>query len=346
MEAYVLVHLSGLYVIDNKGNLLEYRPLEFSVDEAYQIKKGVAPEKLKKEIEKIKNKYDNLRILGRAYSGLDLSLSLDYKLIRKALSYVERYVEDWEKIQELQYQVTVRELSESVTHDWLIIQAIKALDDTNKILNLMIERFREWFELYFPELSKRFEDHEKFIKAVLEKSKEEWMRELKLERSMGGNIDERSVEMLYSFAKRIKDMYEFRRELQEYIKEMMEKYAPNVTAIAGPLVGARLIALAGGLKELAFLPASTIQVLGAEKALFKHLTRKTPPPKHGVLFNHPYVQKLPRKLRGRMARTLAAKIAIAAKVDAFGKYFIGDKLKKEIDKRFEELKKEWEQRNK
>jgi nucleolar protein 56 len=207
----------------------------------------------------------------------------------------------------------------------------------------MIERFREWYELYFPELSKKFEDHEKFIKAVLEKPKEEWMKELGLERSMGGEIDEMSKKILMDFAERIKSMYEFRKELQEYIKNMMEKYAPNVTAIAGPLVGARLIALAGGLKELAFLPASTIQVLGAEKALFKHLTRNTPPPKHGVLFNHPYVQKLPKKLRGRMARTLAAKIAIAAKVDAFGHYYIGDKLKKEIDKRFEELKREWEE---
>jgi len=338
--AYLFIHLNGLYVLDEEGTLLEYKPMEFSEEEAYKLKKGILPESLKGEIDKLKSKYE-LKILGRAYKGLDLPLDLNTKLINKALFYA-RENDNFSYIRDVQYEVTIRELSESVSHDWLIIQAIKALDDTNKILNLMMERFREWYELYFPELSKKFEDHEQFVKAVLEKPREEWLKELGLDKTMGGNIDEESKQILMTFAQRIKDMYEFRKQLQNYIKQMMERYAPNVTAIAGPLVGARLLALAGGLKELAYLPASTIQVLGAEKALFKHLTKGTPPPKHGVLFNHPYVQKLPKKLRGRMARTLAAKIAIAAKVDAFGHYFIGDKLKKEIDERFEELKKEAE----
>jgi nucleolar protein 56 len=119
----------------------------------------------------------------------------------------------------------------------------------------------------------------------------------------------------------------------------MKEIAPNLESIAGATIGARLIAKSGGLKELANLPASTIQVLGAEKALFKHLKYGTKPPKHGILFQHPLVHSAPKWQRGKIARLLANKISIAARADYFSQKDIRDILRRDIDKRVEMIKK-------
>ncbi len=121
----------------------------------------------------------------------------------------------------------------------------------------------------------------------------------------------------------------------------MRKIAPNLSAIAGPVLGARLLAKAGGLKKLALLPASTIQVIGAEKALFRHLRTGARPPKHGILFQHPLVRNAKKWQRGKIARTIAAKLAIAAKEDYFGGKYIADDLRKEIEERVKEIKEKY-----
>jgi nucleolar protein 56 len=122
----------------------------------------------------------------------------------------------------------------------------------------------------------------------------------------------------------------------------MEEVAPNTRAIGGSLLGARLVALAGGLMNLAKLPASTIQVLGAEKALFRALKTKARPPKHGIIFQHPFIHDAKRWQRGKIARALAGKLAIAARVDAFSGKYAGDGLKFDLDKRIAEIKERYE----
>jgi rRNA biogenesis protein Nop56/Nop58 len=123
----------------------------------------------------------------------------------------------------------------------------------------------------------------------------------------------------------------------------MKEVAPNITALVGPTLGARLLSLAGSLEDLAKMPASTIQVLGAEKALFRALRKKGRPPKHGVIFQYPDIHTSPRWQRGKIARALAAKLAIAARVDQFSGRFIGDKLNEELKKRIEEIKTKYAQ---
>ncbi len=118
----------------------------------------------------------------------------------------------------------------------------------------------------------------------------------------------------------------------------MEELAPNVRAVAGALLGARLIAMAGSLQNLAMRPASTIQVIGAEKALFRSLKTGARPPKHGLIFQHTLLHDAKRWQRGKIARVIAGKLAIAARADAFGGgHYIGDKLKADINKRIEEI---------
>jgi len=128
------------------------------------------------------------------------------------------------------------------------------------------------------------------------------------------------------------------KKLEDQIENDMENIAPNICNIIGPHIGARLISLAGGMERLAIMPASTIQILGAEKALFRFKKEGGKPPKHGVIFQHQHINKSPRNLRGRIARLYATKISIAAKADVFTKRNISEELNKDIGKRMKEIK--------
>jgi len=128
------------------------------------------------------------------------------------------------------------------------------------------------------------------------------------------------------------------KSLEKQIENEMEKIVPNITNLAGSLIGARLISFSGGIKKLAMLPSSTIQVLGAEKALFRYKKEGGKPPKHGVIFQHSYINKSSKDKRGKIARIFAAKISIAAKADAFTKRVISDELKKNLENRIKEIK--------
>lgn len=121
----------------------------------------------------------------------------------------------------------------------------------------------------------------------------------------------------------------------------MKEVAPNLRELVGSSLGARLIALTGSLEGLAKKPASTIQVLGAEKALFRSLKTGARPPKHGIIFQHQYIHNAPRWQRGKIARALAGKLSIAARVDAFHGEFVADSLKKILDKRVEDIQKKY-----
>ena len=116
----------------------------------------------------------------------------------------------------------------------------------------------------------------------------------------------------------IMDLRESRHAMEDVVSDAVQSLAPNLSALAGPILAARLVSRAGGLSRLAGMPSSRLQVMGAEKSLFKHLKGHAPSPKHGIIYRHPAVVGSPRRLRGRVARSLAAKLAIAARLDANG----------------------------
>ena len=130
----------------------------------------------------------------------------------------------------------------------------------------------------------------------------------------------------------------FRDRLVRYREGLINGIAPNLTYLLGPILATKLVVEAKGLKRLARLPASSIQVLGAEKALFLHLTKHTKPPKHGIIFLHPVFRGSEKKIRGKIARLLAAKISLAAKADAFTHKFIAEELKKDLERKLKEVK--------
>jgi nucleolar protein 56 len=242
----------------------------------------------------------------------------------------------------------------SEKRDLIVAQGIQTLDDLDRTVNLFMGRLREWYGVYFPELDRLIEKHETYARLVMNIGYKEGFTAQDLEKenipkeraalveqaaeaSMGADIADADLRQVQSLAKNVLQFYELRKETENYVDRTMEELAPNVRAVAGALLGARLIALAGSLRNLAIRPASTIQVLGAEKALFRSLKTGARPPKHGLIFQHTLLHDAKRWQRGKIARVIAGKLAIAARADAFGGKFIGDRLKDEIVKRIEEI---------
>jgi len=244
--------------------------------------------------------------------------------------------------------------------DLIVAQGIQALDDLDRTINLFMGRLREWYGVYFPELDRLVEKHETYVRLAMNLGYRENYTAENLEKedipkeraqmivkaaesSMGADIAELDLQQIQASAKNVLELYELRKSMENYIDRTMEEMAPNVRAVAGALLGARLIAIAGSLQNLAVRPASTIQVLGAEKALFRSLKTGARPPKHGLIFQHTLLHDAKRWQRGKIARVIAGKLAIAARADAFGGRYIGDDLKAGINKRLEEIREKYKE---
>lgn len=218
--------------------------------------------------------------------------------------------------------------------DTMIVQAISLLDDLDKELNNYVMRCREWYGWHFPEMGKIVTDNLAFAKTVktmgirqnAEKADlseilpEEVEEEVKAaaEISMGTEISEEDITNIIHLCNQVIDITDYRAQLFDYLKNRMTAIAPNLTVLIGELVGARLIAHAGSLLNLAKHPSSTVQILGAEKALFRALKTKHDTPKYGLIFHATLVGQSTPKNKGKISRMLAAKTSLAARVDALG----------------------------
>jgi len=242
-----------------------------------------------------------------------------------------------------------RALSE---RDATMSQTVHLLNDLDKTLNTLSGRLREWYGLHFPELSRLVEDHRTYAKIVrtlgdrgrfdpthltaLGVSAAKAQKICKTAQgSMGAPLLHKDQPQIDQLAVHLLALYGYRRSLEEYISALAEEIAPNLSEIAGPIIAAKLMEKAGGLRKLAMKPSSTIQLLGAEKAMFRAMKSRSKPPKHGLIFQHPVVHSSPRRMRGRSARSLAAKLAIAARADAFSGRPIAAELKRELDLKLE-----------
>lgn len=238
--------------------------------------------------------------------------------------------------------------------DAWVAQAVLALEEIDKSVNLLAGRTREWYGLHFPELTGLVEKPDAYLQFVkgLGRRGEFNLEALTsagqppdraanivktAESSIGADVPETDLAEVREFAARVLSLGEERRNLEAYLAHAMKEVAPNTSALVGAVLGARLIAYAGDLSRLSRMPSSTIQLLGAEKALFRSLRTGARPPKHGVIFQHPSVHQAPRWVRGKIARALAGKIAIASRLDVFGRQDIGEELKADLEKRVQEI---------
>lgn len=224
------------------------------------------------------------------------------------------------------------------SRDKILVQSINALDELEEVINLMMEHLRELYSLHFPELAEMVKEPKEYLEVIIEKKKESKLKKAKKE-SIGMEFSLEDKKVVVELAKGILSLYSSKDSLKTYLEKTAKEIAPNTTALVGSLLSSRLISLAGSLEKLALMPSSTIQILGAEKAFFRFLKNKKKPPKHGIIFQLPEIRSAKKKARGKLARTLAGKIAIAAKTDFYGGKFIGDKLRKEFLERVKRVKK-------
>ncbi len=253
----------------------------------------------------------------------------------------------------------IQEASEQM--DLHISQSINALDEIDKISNTLGTRMREWYGLHFPELDnllqnantysllvsncgKRDNITKEFLETIdIPENKIEIITEVS-KRSRGGKITEQNLLIVQNIAQQVISLNKIRKNLEDHIDASMEDVAPNVKGLLTATVGARLISKAGSLRRLASLSASTIQILGAEKALFRTLKTGSDPPKHGILFQHPVIHSAPKWQRGKMARAIAAKTAIAARLDVYGQNpEVNQALSDKLSDRLTEIKEKYKE---
>ncbi|KAJ6543866.1 Nop domain-containing protein [Mycena capillaripes] len=216
--------------------------------------------------------------------------------------------------------------------DTMVVQAIALLDDLDKEINIYSMRVKEWYGWHFPEMAKIIADNIAYAKvirlmgfrtnasstsfaAILPEDLEEVLKAA-AEISMGTEISDSDIAHIHSLCDQVISISAYRTQLAEYLRNRMNAIAPNLTALVGELVGARLISHAGSLLSLAKHPASTVQILGAEKALFRALKTKHDTPKYGLIYHASLIGQAPPKLKGKMARMVATKAALSIRVDA------------------------------
>lgn len=381
MKAIIVPCVMGILGFDEEGKLVD--KVVFPKN-ASKIAENLAEMESGKSISEIGTLVDSLRKKGhnclvfenaelaqkvREETGIDVEVRSPSEVSQKLLGNLGEiaveagFLKDPSEMTRLIHDVSM-EMSKAKVRkatgkrDLLIVQAIQATDDLDKMLNLFMGRIREWYGLHFPELDRIIENHETYARLLRNLGKRENFTAETLEkeglpqskslavvsaaeRSMGADLYDEDVEQIQMMCEHTLGLYEARADIDKYVDKMMEEVAPNTRALAGPTLGARLIAIAGGLVNLGKMPASTVQVLGAEKALFRSLTTGAPPPKHGIIFQHALIHNAKRWQRGKIARVLAGKLVIAMRADAFSGRYIGDGLNEDLQKRVEEIKKKY-----
>jgi len=246
-----------------------------------------------------------------------------------------------EILSKVQIELTKKELKKE-KKDVMIMRVISIIDELDKTLNTLSELLREWYGLHFPELAKEVGSNERFAELITKHGdkdniEEKGLKEL-AEKSSGMPLSDDDTRELQGFSKNMLNLFEEKKRLTKYLENLTKETIPNLSATAGPLLAARLLALAGGLDKISKLPSSTIQLLGAEKALFRHLRGEGKAPKYGVLFGHGYVQNAPKEMKGKIARMIASKLTLAARFDRFSEKDKGEELRKELEEQIKKIK--------
>ncbi|MEM4576879.1 MAG: hypothetical protein QW701_05400 [Candidatus Nezhaarchaeales archaeon] len=378
MKGYVVGSFIGLLLCDDRGEVLEKvmfpKDFEVQAEKLYSLNKGESFDEIKELCEKarklgvtelivedpkiaqalVSSGFQEVKV--EAPSSIAKSVRANLLSLAVKIGYAKSEEEAALSLHKVALNLSAKRIVEAVEkRDLLVAQAVSCIDEVEKMLNILASRLREWYGIHFPELGSAIKDHEDFVKSLLiighrdnlkrqdvleklDQIKDKITKFLGHGASLGANVLQKDVEVIRDVASVTLKLYELNEKLKRYVDEVMGEVAPNIKELVGPVLGARLIALAGGLERLAKMPASTIQLLGAEKALFRALKTGGKPPKHGIIFQYPEIHKSPRWQRGKIARALAGKIAIAARVDFFTGEYVADELKEDLKNRIREIK--------
>jgi len=380
MRCYVIDSLIGIYAIDDGGNFLNYIDFLDDIQKSVNFYNSLNRDILSEEYSDFMNElnssgfddfvFDNKKLKEITAQNLGYNtsfekLSLEFKNFRFNLSDQlikigitktrDEILFFFKKVEE---QLIKEQISQFGSKgDVEVVQIIETLDILKKSISLFSSRMREWYGLHFPELTdKLIEDNVLIAKLIsvlgkrdnftYEKIDQEFgFKEARIKilqnlasQSMGADID---LSIIKKYANEILSLDDFRQELEDHLDSLMERVAPNLFALVGGLIGAKLIAKAGSLKKLAFMPASRIQLLGAEKALYRFLKTGEKRPKHGLIFQWNLIRGSKPWNRGKISRMISGKIGISAKVDYFGGEFVADVLSKVIREKIHEIEKKY-----
>jgi nucleolar protein 56 len=242
------------------------------------------------------------------------------------------------------------------SRDMVIGTTSKTIRELDDVINSLGEKLEDWYAIYFPEL--KCDTKVKYAKAIVSINKKsidlDALAKLvgqpsadniskRALTSLGADLPDKDLQKIKECANMVLELDNLRTKYQQYENELADEICPNIKYLIGSEIAAKLIAHAGSLRRLALMPASTIQVIGAEKALFKHLKNKRlDPPKHGIIFQYVKISASPKAVRGKIARVLANNICTAAKADAFTKNDISKPLKEKMDGKIQAILDEWE----
>ena len=205
------------------------------------------------------------------------------------------------------FELTKKALREQVARDVLIIQTVHSIIEIDDIVNRLVANLRERYGYYAPRVC-REATPEKLIQSAMECVRED----------MGIQLNQEDTKSIKEFTLELSEIIKLRETQENYLGKLMDEMCPELKKVVGNVIGAQLVDHAGSLKHLAELPSSTIQVLGAEKALFRHIKTGARPPRFGVIFSHESISNAKENEKGKAARKLASKIALAVKKDYFG----------------------------
>jgi nucleolar protein 56 len=321
MKVFVIKTPLGFFVFDENKELIKYRFFK-DVAEAVEGQKKTPEDILESfggyevrthspEIEK------HLKQNFRKYV-LELKSSKEEELN----TFLSEFYVAWSR----------KRMTSLMTKDRILIQAYNALEDLNKTINLFSERLSEWYGLHYPEFKAN-------PKQLAEKIQEFGSRENfpDFEQSTGVEISQEDEVILKEYASLLLRLFEQKKNLEKYLQDSMKELMPNFSAVIDPVLACKMLSLAGSLEKLAKMSSSTIQLLGAEKALFRHLHKKGKSPKYGVLFLSKEIQNAPIDKRGKIARVLASKLMIAARIDFYSKRDESEKIKEQLKKELEKV---------
>jgi nucleolar protein 56 len=380
LTTFLVLTSFGFFLLDEDGKVvskqLTYPDSEVAASEISAVDKGEVTENLSSVAEELSKLGTERLVVENSALGQLLSQVVEVPVSTEEDSSVTKWfreghdshliedsiLESKSEADSFRREVSIQLARAAITaaseeRDLLVKHAIDAIGEIDKSINVLVMRLREWYSLHHPSLSRLVEDQDLYSRIVVscggrsdvDKNSltEAGVSESlagsimeSLEKDIGAPFEPADIAVVRSLADGVQSLYKKRADLEGYVAEMMRSVAPNITALVGPLVGARLISLAGSLKDLAKKPSSTVQVFGAEKALFRSLKTGADPPKHGIIYQVPEVHSAPYWQRGKIARALAGKISIAARIDAYSKRDAGESLREKFLGRVEEIRRQ------
>jgi nucleolar protein 56 len=368
--AYIADTLLGLFAVTGEIQLIEFALYPEDANQIAAAMKhlddGETTRELRRLLESLEKRGFRRIILSdryRANAARKITkISVESQANSKQITWIKRNIIDFAKnvgvnikqssLLKLSHEVSMVSASNAVQraqseHSKTVSQMIQLINELDKTLNVLSSKLREWHGLHFPELGRQVDSHVTYARLVVNAGERSMLTKDILDdlgvktrqasiilrrarNSMGAPLNPDDLAAQKSLAENVISLYGYRDSLEGHISATTMEIAPNLSQVAGPVLAGKLIEKAGSLKKLAMLPSSSLQVLGAEKALYRSKKTSAKPPKHGLIFQHPYVHSKHRRERGKAARFLSSKLSLAARADAFSGNPIGAELRRQL----------------